>query len=81
VNYPIHPAADEVIQIVDSLTFCSYRAQRYEFPDVTPERWGQLACFRNWRELEAMFQQEKAEYEATTMKQLDSWIVGRGASA
>jgi hypothetical protein len=72
----ILPDGDE---INDFLIYCSYRAQRYEFPDVAPERWGML--FGNWQSLEARFQVERAEYLADTLKHLDSWICDRGASA
>lgn len=73
----ILPDDDDTIN--DFLTYCSYRAQRYEFPDVTPERWGLI--YGDWKNLEARFQCEHAEYVADTMKKLDSWIVGRGANA
>jgi hypothetical protein len=72
---------DDDEPILDFLNYCSYRAQRYESPDVSPERWGTLPHFANWREFEARFQVERAEYLADTLKHLDSWIVDRGANA
>jgi hypothetical protein len=42
--------------VIDHLTYASYRWQRINSPEVSPERWGLI--FRDWRALEARYQAE-----------------------
>ena len=48
-----------LIATVDQMIYASYRSNRLRSPEVLPERWAMLPCFRNIIELEEQFQKEK----------------------
>jgi hypothetical protein len=44
-------------QIIDYLTYCSYRFNRLNSPDISPERWSKI--FSNVEAMEVKIQLEK----------------------
>jgi len=49
----------EINDVIDELTYRSYRFNRDSSPDVTPEKWGLV--FGNVPEMEARYQREKID--------------------
>lgn len=74
----IDTAIDEQIQLVDYLRFSLYKKARWDEPDTPPSHFA--GTFPEWMTLEARLEADNAASAEATMRQLDSWYVGRGAN-
>lgn len=54
--------------VINELTYHNYVHNRRLSPQVLPEEWGKLECFREWQAMEERFQAESRREDAAQLE-------------